>query len=140
MHAQRGTMVWRHMHYVLLKSTIFEPGTYAVSPHVSNHLATQAGREGVMKKRSSYINTHYKKATQTGIEPWTSRSRQWVLIHQTTPNTLQGHVQYCMSQQHEVERQGKANNSTTPRTALLFREKKKSCPGLPTELPGQLSW
>ena len=36
-----------------------------------------------------------------------------------------------MSQQFgsEVERQGKANKSTTPRTALSFKEKMKSCPG-----------
>ena len=33
---------------------------------------------------------------QTGIEPLTSGSSLWVLIHQTTPNTWQGQVQYSI--------------------------------------------
>ena len=62
----------------------FEPGTYAVSPHVSNHLATWAGHPLWLATRADektfllYQQTHIasllKKMTQTGIEPWTSRS------------------------------------------------------------------
>ena len=35
----------------------------------------------------------------------------------------------CQQLGSEVERQGKGNKSTTPRTALSFLERKKSCPG-----------
>ena len=44
-----------------------------------------------------------------------------------------GHWEYACAN-HEVERQGKANKSTTPRTAP-FRGKKKSCPGWDSTLP-----
>ena len=57
-----------------------------------------------------------------------------------------------MSQQlgSEVERQGKANKSTTPRTALSFQRKEEELPWVGFNpphfrlgsalLPGQLSW
>ena len=65
---------------------------------VPTSLTTWLATRAPMNKRSSYINTHItSNDPDTGIEPWTSPSNVWVLIHQTTPNTWHGQVQYSIA-------------------------------------------
>ena len=67
----------------------FGPGTYAVIPHVPNHLATWAGHESWWKNIpliSTHILHHYKKWPRRGSNHG-PHNPLCVLIHQTTPNT-----------------------------------------------------